>query len=58
MKFVALTEEELKTLIWCVQGKTASEAKRLLSEGKAPSNDETIQRLNEISKKAYVALVC
>ena len=56
MKGIYLTDEEIKTLIWAIQGKTISEAKRLLAEGKAPSEDETVQILNAISKRAYIAL--
>ena len=56
MKCIFLTDEEIETLIWAIQGKTISEAKRLIAEGKAPSKDETVQRLNAISNRAYIAL--
>lgn len=56
-KYIALTEDELRTLLWAVQGQHAKHSLELLKNGKKPKESDTIQRLNSISKKAYTALV-
>lgn len=57
MKHVAFTDEELRTLIWAVQAQHAQMSLQVLKKGKKPAESATVQKLNEISKKAYIALV-
>ena len=57
MKKIEFTQEELRTLIWAIQNQHAKSCMQELKNGKKPSESETIQRLNEISKKAYSALM-
>ena len=56
MKHIALTEDEIRTLLWAVQCMTAEATIKALKNGKNPSESDTIQRLNAIGKKAYTAL--
>lgn len=56
MKHLQLTEKEMETLLWAVQRVHAQESLRALRKGEKPSDDEIIQRLNEISNKAYISL--
>ena len=56
MKGVYFTIEELQTLIWAIESKTASYTKQLLENGKSPDKNENVKRMNAISKKAYIAL--
>lgn len=57
MKKVEFTQEELRTLIWAIQNQHAASYMQCFKNGEKPSDNETIQRLNEISKKAYSALM-
>lgn len=56
MKKVEFTEEELRTLIWAIQNQHAKSCMQVLKNGKKPFEDETVQKLNNISKKVYSAL--
>lgn len=56
MKHLQLTDKEMQTLLWAVQRVHAQESLKALRKGENPSDDEIIQRLNEISKKAYIAM--
>lgn len=56
MKNLQLTELEMKTLLWAVQKVYAQETLKALERGEKPSDDKTIQRLNEIARKAYISL--
>lgn len=56
MKIIELTEKELTTLLWAVHNQATAETIKLVRDGKVPQQDETVQRLNAISKKAYTAL--
>ena len=56
MKKVEFTEEELRTLIWAIQNQHARTCMQDLRNDKKPFENEIVQRLNNISKKAYVSL--
>lgn len=56
MKYLQLTEKEMETLLWAVQKVHARESLKAMRRDEKPSDDEIIQRLNEISKKAYISL--
>ena len=57
MKTIQLTENELRTLLCAIQAEHAKYTLIDARKGKNPREDETIQRLTAISKKAYAALV-
>lgn len=57
MKTIEFTEEELSVLMWAIENQQAKTCMIYLEKGIKPSDDELVQRLNAISKKAYSALV-
>ena len=57
MKKVEFTDEELAVLVWAIKNQYANYYNFLVNDGEKPSDNETIKVLNEISSKAYAALI-